>query len=198
MLLSRPMIVPLLFCQLPVQSPLPVQSCRPLSRSLPLLLLLQWSHPIFWMPNAVAAGDLAGAIVQGPLNAAQSSLPGEVPCLPPALLSQLFTSPSLTIYSRVSDKLRAKIWNNEYFEFGALLTNPVYESRYQVTLAKSNTGELSQKPNPTSKTSLRYFHIFVGVSTRGYPHEALALTKYGEVVQREVSTGAFTTKIFVS
>ena len=53
------------------------------------------------VPNAVAAGDLAGAIVQGPLIAAQSSLSGERPCLTPALPSQLFTSPSLTIDSRV-------------------------------------------------------------------------------------------------
>ena len=59
------------------------------------------------VPNAVAAGDLAGTIVQGPLIAAQSSLSGERPCLTPALLSQLFMSPSLDIDS---EKLRAKIW----------------------------------------------------------------------------------------
>ena len=94
------------------------------------------------VPNAVAADDLAGAVVQGPLIAAQSSLSGERPCLTPELPSQLFTSPSLVIDSRVSDKLKAKIWNNEYFEFGALLTNPVHESRYQVTLSKFNAEQL--------------------------------------------------------
>ena len=61
------------------------------------------------VPNAVAAGDLPGAIVRGPLITAQSSLSGERPCLTPELPSQLFTSPSLAINSRVSDKLKAKI-----------------------------------------------------------------------------------------
>ena len=44
--------------------------------------------------------------------------------------------------SRVSDKLKAQIWNNEYFELRALLTNTVHESRYQVTLAGTTAEQL--------------------------------------------------------
>ena len=77
--------------------------------------------------NAVSSGGLAATIVQGPLEAAQPSLSGEMHPVNPAVPSQLFSSPSLPIDSRVSDKLKVKIWNNEYFELGTLLTNTVHK-----------------------------------------------------------------------
>ena len=49
----------------------------------------------------------------------------------------LFISPSLPIDARVSAKLRAKILKNEFIEFGALATNPVLESKFQVVLQSS-------------------------------------------------------------
>ena len=64
---------------------------------------------------------LANAMVQHSIATAQSSLAGASTSQAPSLPSKLFTSPSLPIDARVSNKLRAKIWNNEYFEFGALL-----------------------------------------------------------------------------
>ena len=83
--------------------------------------------------NAVSSGGLAATIVQGPLDAAQPPLSGEIHPINPAVPSQLFSSPSPPVDSRVSDKLRVKIWNNEYFELGILLTNTVHESRYQLS-----------------------------------------------------------------
>ena len=49
----------------------------------------------------------------------------------------LFISASLPIDARVSAKLRAKILKNEFIEFGALATNPVLESKFQVVLESS-------------------------------------------------------------
>ena len=115
-----------------------------------------------------------------------------------ALPGHLFSSPSLAIDSRVSDKLKSKIWNNEYFEFSDLLSNPVFENKYQLTINNSDKGLVpSLCLEPVSKTKkylsieswLNCFHIFVGVYTRKYPNEAPALMKYGEVVQDLAARG---------
>ena len=60
--------------------------------------------------TSAATPGMAGALVLGSLNNTQASLSGEsqVP-------TELFSSPSLPIDARVSEKLRAKIWNNEFF-----------------------------------------------------------------------------------
>ena len=58
---------------------------------------------------AVAASTLAGTILQSSVGTTQASLSGEV-----QIPAQLFTSPSLSIDARVSEKIRSKIWNNEF------------------------------------------------------------------------------------
>ena len=148
--------------------------------------------------NAVSSGGLVATIVQGPLDAAQPSLSGEMHPINPAVPSQLFSSPSPPIDSRVSDKLKAKIWNNEYFELRALLTNTVHESRYQVTLARTTAEQLPSlylepivKPRKifTIETWLSCFHIFIAIYTRRHPHEAPALMKYCGVIQDLAASG---------
>jgi len=112
--------------------------------------------------------------------------------------TQLFSSPSLPIDARVSEKLRAKIWNNEFFDFNVLLSNPGLEDRYQVTILNSDKDKipsLSLEPVAKAKkqlsieTWLSCFHIFVGVYTSRSSHEAPALMKYGEVVQDLAARG---------
>ena len=143
--------------------------------------------------TSVATPGMAGAIVLGSLSTTQASLSGEsqVP-------TEFFSSPSLPIDARVSDKLRTKIWNNEYFDFSALLSNPVFEDRYQVTITNSDKEKIpSLCLEPVSKakkhlsieTWLSCFHVFVGVYTSRCPHEAPALMKYGEVVQDLAARG---------
>ena len=63
---------------------------------------------------------MAGAIVVGSLNSIQASLLGQ-----PQVPTKLFFSRRLAIDARVSEKLRAKIWSDEFFEFSSLLSNPV-------------------------------------------------------------------------
>ena len=75
------------------------------------------------------------------LTSVQLALSGEPnPVTHRALPGHLFSSPSLAIDSRVSDKLKSKIWNNEYFVFSALLSNPVFENKYQLTINNSDKG----------------------------------------------------------
>ena len=74
-------------------------------------------------------------LINHSLTSVQSALSGEPnPVTHKALPGHLFSSPSLAIDSRVSDKLKSKIWNNEYFEFSDLLSNPVFENKYQLTI----------------------------------------------------------------
>ena len=142
---------------------------------------------------AVAASTLAGTILQSSVDTTQASLSGEV-----QIPAQLFTSPSLPIDARVSEKIRSKIWNNEFFDFADLLSNPVFEDRYQLTLSNSSTQKfpalwvepLSRaKKHMSIETWLSWLHIFVGVYTSRFPHEAPALMKYGEVVQDLAARG---------
>ena len=149
------------------------------------------SHQLPGLP-LVSSSGLADTVVQSLVAATQSALSGELPVINPVLPAQLFSSPSLPIDARVSDKLRSKIWNNEFIEFGVLLTNPMAESQYQVTISSSEKGpfpSLCLEPVNKSRkilsieTWLHCFHIFVGIYTSRFPHEAPALMKYGEVVQ---------------
>ena len=143
--------------------------------------------------TSVATPGMADAIVLGSLSTTQASLSGEsqVP-------TEFFSSPSLPIDARVSEKLRAKIWNDEFFDLSALLSNPIFEDRYQVTIANSDKEKIpSLCLEPVSKvkkhlsieTWLSCFRIFVGVYTSRRPHEAPALMKYGEVVQDLAARG---------
>ena len=143
--------------------------------------------------TSAATTGMAGASVLGPLNNTQASLSGEsqVP-------TELFSSPSLPIDARVSEKLHAKICNNEFFDFSSLLSNPVFEDRFQLTISNSDKEKnpsLCLEPVSNAKkhlsieTWLHCFHIFVGVYTIRRPHEAPALMKYGEVVQDLAARG---------
>lgn len=139
------------------------------------------------------------SLVQDALTVAQSALSGGPSLVGnESLPEQLFASPSLAIDSRVSDKLRSKIWKNEYFEFSALLSNPVFDSKYQLTINKADKGSVpvlclepvSQTENFLSIESwLKCCHVFVGAYTRKYPNEAPDLMKYGEVVKDFAARG---------
>ena len=69
--------------------------------------------------------------------------------------SEPFASIAVTIGSRVSPKLRAKIWANESIEFGALLTSSPNQVRFSVCLtpssSSSNQPRLTLKPCQPSK-----------------------------------------------
>ena len=102
---------------------------------------------------------------QPSLTALQSTIPSTPPCLPshslPLLESAVqashlatqpavsqgepsdpFISSSLSLDARVSEKIRAKIWNQEYVDFGSLLVNPIGQSRFQLTVSNAESGQL--------------------------------------------------------
>ena len=139
---------------------------------------------------------LASTIVQDSLGSVSSELTGlppqVLPCVQPQVPGQLFNSVALPVDARVSDKIRAKIWNHEYVDFGSLHTNPTFEQQYHIKVRSTEGGpspslciEPVSKPKKISSIEawLSSFHVFVGVYTKCSPHEAAALIEYGEIVQ---------------
>lgn len=137
----------------------------------------------------------ASSVVDSSLSSMQALLSGEGNA--PSVPSTIFTSPSLPIDARVSDKIKSKIWNNEFIDFGVLLSNPITEGKFQITISSSKEAEQAMCLEPLTRTKkiftlenwLRAFHVFVGVYTRKYPHEAPALMKYGHVIQSFTAKG---------
>ena len=90
--------------------------------------------------NSSGAGKFAIDPVHQVVNSLHSSLTGESPFLfKEAQPKQVFTSTSSPIDAWVPAKLKTKIWEETYIDFGSLLTNPAREGRYQ--LFSDNSGE---------------------------------------------------------
>ena len=136
---------------------------------------------------------VADAVVQDVIQQTHVSLTGEPGVTPSSSLpSELFTSVSVPVDARVPLKLKSKIWNHEYIDFGHLLVNPTLEGKFQLTLQNSDgtsspslSFESVKKPKKiySIDTWLPAFHVFVGVYTSRYTTEAPSLMKYGEIVQ---------------
>ena len=71
--------------------------------------------------------------------------------------------------AKVSDKLRAKIWNNEYVDFAALLSNPILDKKFQISLSNPENGSVPSlilesvaKPKKITniETWVNSFHVF--------------------------------------
>ena len=146
----------------------------------------------------IPADSPGESMIEGAVSQFQDRLSGELPTVSPTLPNTLFISPSLPIDARVSAKLRAKILKNEFIDFGALATNPVLESKFQVVLQSEGGTQpplLALEPVTMTKKLLTIaswtssFMIFVGVYTSQFPSEAPALMKYGEIVQDLASRG---------
>ena len=139
------------------------------------------SHSLPVLESAVQASHLATQPVVSP---------GEPP--------DPFISSSLSLDARVSEKIRAKIWNQEYVDFGSLIVNPIGQSRSQLKVTNAESGQLpslclepAEKPRKTTSIEswLSAFHVFVGVYTMKYPTESPALMKYGSLIRDLAAKG---------
>ena len=110
----------------------------------------------------------------------------------------LFQSSTLSIDAKVTNKLKEKIWCNEFIDFGSLLVNPIMANKFHLTIhnvADSQTPALSFEPNakPKKVSSIEIwqnaFRIFVGVYTQKFPSEAPALMKYSEIIHDLAARG---------
>ena len=112
--------------------------------------------------------------------------------------NDLFQSGTLSIDAKVTNKLKEKIWSNEYIDFGSLLVNPVLANKFHLTFNNSQDGQipaLSLEPNvkPKKVKSIEMwgnaFRIFVGVYTQKFPNEAPLLMKYSEIIHDLAARG---------
>ena len=144
--------------------------------------------------SSASPEDMASSVVQQSVANAANSLTGLAVQAPLEMPGQLFQSARLPVEARVSEKLRAKIWSNEYIDFGSPLTNPAFENQYRLTFQGADSGPvpslcLEPVSKPTCKklqsveSWLNSFHVFVAIYTKKFPHEAPALMKYREIIQ---------------
>lgn len=111
---------------------------------------------------------------------------------------RIFHSCSLPIDCKVSDRVRAKIWANEYIDFGVLLSNPMFENKFKIAVqtvdssgAPSLCLESASKPRKifTIDQWGSCFLVIVGVYTSKFPSEAPSLMKYGEIIRDLAARG---------
>ena len=126
----------------------------------------------------------ADAQVQGPVASALEGLSGESVNLevtrPQPLGLSHFNSITMPIDAQVSPKIKAKIWANEFVEFGLLINPRVGDTRYQRSINQNDNAvptlslEPSSRIKPINTTDLwtSAFQIFVGVYTCKFPQEA--------------------------
>ena len=102
-----------------------------------------------------------------------------------------FTSVAIDLEARVSAKLKAKIWANEYVDFGALLSSFPDDEEFVLSF-NNNDGKSPSlclepsKPKPKFLSLGQWqtaFNTFVAVYTVKYPLKVAALLKYCEVVR---------------
>ena len=128
-----------------------------------------------------------------------ASLSGEQNLLPGTQRpNDVFMSVTLPIDARIPAKIRSKIIQNEFADFGSLLVHPAFEDKFRITLQPSQEdSSLSLALEPVNKARritsidlwLQAFHVYVGIFTAQYPHEAPGLMKYGATIQDLAARG---------
>ena len=103
---------------------------------------------------------------------------------------EVFLSVTFDLESRVSDRLKAKIWGNEYIDFGSLLTVAPEETKYCLSVVQDNDSPSlwyenikPKRKNVTIHQWLTAFNVFVAVYTAKAPNSISSLMKYCELVR---------------
>ena len=103
---------------------------------------------------------------------------------------ETFLSITFDLESWVSDRDKAKIWENKYVDFGSILTVSPDESKYRISVTDDHDHPSlcleHVKPERRSLTIdqwLTAFNVFVAVYTIKTPKAISSLMKYCEVVR---------------
>ena len=132
-------------------------------------------------------------ITQGTPSSSENVVTLDEPGLDSPAPKQIFSSVAVSLSSRVSSKVKAKIWSNEYLDFGTLLSFSPNNQKYSLSLASSDgkttrphlTLEPSQpvKKIQTINQWLSAFNIFVAIYSEKLPTDTPKLMKYCEIVR---------------
>ena len=106
---------------------------------------------------------------------------------------QPFSSIAIDLGSRVTPKIKAKIWANEYIDLGALLSLSPNQDRYSISLSQATNSstqpKLTLEPCQPSKKIhsfnqwLSAFNTFVAIYAVKFPNETPKLMKYCELIR---------------
>ena len=111
------------------------------------------------------------AVAEQVLHSAHSAITAETFSAMPKLPGQPYHSVTLPLDSLVSTKLKNKIWDDTFIDFGSLLSNPVMDNKFQLSVKPSSDGLASSlsvdpitKPQKVASISMcmSAFLIFVG------------------------------------
>ena len=150
-------------------------------------------------PDANQASQVANASVEEVVEADVSELvegSDSAPVMEPS--APVFSSVTVPLGSRINTKLKAKIWANEYVDFGALLDPSPTPEKYSISFTTPQDSATSQPKltleptTPPKKISsidqwVSAFHTFVAVYCAKNPKEIANLMKYCETV-RDIAT----------
>ena len=107
---------------------------------------------------------------------------------------ETFSSVTFDLESRASDRIKAKIWANEYVDVGSLLAVSPEESKYQISVTNDHDypslclEHVKQKRSSLSIDQwVTTFNVFVAVYTIKVHIAISSLLKYCEVV-RDIAT----------
>lgn len=142
-------------------------------------------------PNDRAVEDevtaLTGISAEGTLESSRTFSASE------ARPHALFSSIAISLGTRVSAKIKAKIWQNEYVDFGALLASGPPNERLSLSLTQGTSSPsqplLTLEPVQSSKKVqsisqwVTAFNTFVAIYVERAPQDAPKLMKYCEVVR---------------
>jgi len=104
----------------------------------------------------------------------------------------VFSSLALELGEGVTEKIKAKVWANEYLDFGLLLSVAPSPDRYSISINTSTPSlgaQLTLEPSkpPKKITNINQwisaFNAFVAIYVVRFPHEAPKLMKYCEIVR---------------
>ena len=104
----------------------------------------------------------------------------------------VFSSLALELGGGVTDKIKGKVWANEYVDFGLLLSVTPGPDRYSISIntsTPSSGAQLTLEPwKPPKKIThinqwISAFNTFVSIYVVKFPHETPKLMKYCEIVR---------------
>lgn len=150
-----------------------------------------------------SADEQVGQVVQSvyPSLAGESSSPA---AFQP---KEILTSVNLPDNAHLPLKIKTKIWNNGFIDFGLLLVNQLDEGKYQLTVNPDDGSSpslsiepiIKPKKNGTIDCWVQAFHAFVGVFMSRFPSDGPGLMKYvwnllSMTLLSGVTTGVFMMK----
>ena len=166
-----------------------------ISNAVQQLLQRQWKrrHSVHHQSVANVVNASLAEITQGTPPRSENVVTLAEPGLDLQAPKQFFSSVAVSVSSRVSSKDKAKIWSNEYLDFGTLLSFSPNNQKFSLSLASSDgettRPQLTLEPSQpvkkilTIKQWLSAFNIFVAIYSEKLPTDTPKVMKYCEIVR---------------